>query len=53
MKKTKREIVLIVIYIDDLSITGDSNGDVCDVKLLLKQKFKMKDLGELQYFLGI
>ena len=33
--------------------TGDSDADIDDVKLLLKQKFEMKDLGELRYFLGI
>ena len=39
----------MVIYVDDLIIIGDSDADVCDVKLFLKQKFKMKDLGELQH----
>ena len=36
-------IVLIVIYVDDLIIIGDSDAYVCDVKLLLKWKFEMKD----------
>jgi hypothetical protein len=31
----------------------DSNVDIFDLKKLLKQKFEMKDLGELCYFLGI
>ena len=53
MKKIERGIVLIVIYIDDLIIIGDSDADVCDVNLLLKQKFEMKNLGELSYFFGI
>jgi len=34
-------------------ITGDSAIDIFDLKKLLKQNFKMKDLGELCYFLGI
>ena len=45
--------MLVVIYVDDLIVTGDSDADIADVKLLLKQKFEMKDLGELRYFLGI
>ena len=45
--------MLVVIYVDDLIVTGDSDADIDDVKLLLKQKFEMKDLGELHYFLGI
>jgi hypothetical protein len=32
---------------------GDNDVDISDLKKLLKQKFEMKDLGELHYFLGI
>ena len=53
MKKIDHGIVFIVIYVDDLIITGDSDADIFDLKKLLKQKFEMKDLGELRYFLGI
>jgi hypothetical protein len=53
VKKTNHGIVVIVIYVDDLIITGDSDADIFDLKKLLKQKFEMKDLGELRYFLGI
>ncbi len=34
-------------------IIGDNDVDISDLKKLLKQKFEMKDLGELRYFLGI
>ncbi len=53
MKKTNHGIVVIIIYVDDLIITGDSDEDIYDLKKLLKQKFEMKDLGELRYFLDI
>ncbi len=53
MKKTDRGIVVIVIYVDNLIITRDSDVDIFDLKKFLKQKFEMKDLGELRYFLGI
>jgi hypothetical protein len=53
VKKTDHGIVVIVIYVDDLIITRDSDEDIFDLKKLLKQKFEMKDLGELRYFLGI
>ncbi len=53
MKKTDHGIVVIVIYVDDLIITRDSVVDIFDSKKLLKQKFEMKDLGELHYFLNI
>jgi len=53
VKKTNHGIVVIVIYVDDLIIIGDSDADIFDLKKLLKQKFKMKDMGELHNFLGI
>jgi hypothetical protein len=53
VKKTNHGIIVIVIYVDDLIITGGNNVDISDLKKLLKQKFEMKDLGELRYFLGI
>jgi hypothetical protein len=53
VKKTDCEIVVIVIYVDDLIITRDSDGNISNLKHLLKQKFEMKDLGQLRYFLGI
>ncbi len=46
MKKTNREIIIIIICVNDLIITGDSDVDISDLKKLLKQKFEMKDLGE-------
>jgi hypothetical protein len=36
-----------------LIITRNSHVDIFDLKKLLKQKFEMKDLGKLHYFLGI
>ncbi len=53
MKKTDHRIVVIVIYVDDLIITRDNDVVIFDLKKLLKQKFEMKDLRELRYFLGI
>ncbi len=53
VKKTDHGIVIIVIYVDDLIIIGDSDADIFDLKKLLKQKFEMKDLEKLRYFLGI
>jgi hypothetical protein len=53
VKKTDHGIVVIVIYVDDLIITRDNDADIFDLKKLLKQKFEMKDLGELRYFFGI
>ncbi len=53
VKKTNHGIVIIVIYVNDLIIIGNSDAYIFDLNKLLKQKFEMKDLGELRYFLGI
>jgi len=53
VKKTNHGIVVIIIYVDDLIITGDSDVNIFDLKKLLKQNFEMKDLGKLRYFPSI
>ncbi len=53
MKKIDHGIIVIVIYVDDLIILGDSDAYISDLKKHLKQKFEVKDLGGLRYFLNI
>ncbi|MCO5596737.1 hypothetical protein L7F22_050806 [Adiantum nelumboides] len=53
VRKNENGIVIICIYVDDLIIGGDNEREIMHVKYLLKKVFDMKDLGELQYFLGI
>ncbi|XP_070005084.1 uncharacterized mitochondrial protein AtMg00810-like [Nicotiana sylvestris] len=47
------EEVIILVYVDDLLITGDDAGLIQEAKRTLQNNFKMKDLGTLKYFLGI
>jgi hypothetical protein len=42
VKKTNHGIIIIVIYVDDLIVTRDSDADIFYLKKLLKQKFEMK-----------
>jgi hypothetical protein len=53
VKKTDHGIVVIVIYVDDLIIIRNNATNISDLKKILKQKFEMKDLGKLHYFLSI
>jgi hypothetical protein len=53
VKRLDHGIVIIGIYVDNLIITRDSDVDIFDLKKLLKQKFEMKDLAKLHYFLSI
>jgi hypothetical protein len=44
---------LILLYVDDMLITGDDYEYIAFVKAHLSEQFHMFDLGPLSYFLGI
>ncbi|KAL3379683.1 hypothetical protein AABB24_000409 [Solanum stoloniferum] len=46
-------IIIVLVYVDDMLITGSFLKLIEYTKKALQQAFKMKDLGELKYFLGI
>lgn len=46
-------MVVILVYVEDLLITGNDVGLIEETKHVLHSHFKIKDLGELKYFLGI
>jgi hypothetical protein len=45
--------IFLVVYVDDIVITGDDSGGIAQLKQFLRQQFHIKDLGKLRYFLGI
>ena len=51
--KSPSGIVLILVYVDDLIITGTNNGLITKLQVVLHATFRMKDLGQLTYFLGL
>ena len=44
---------LLLLYVDDMTITGDDPEYIAFVKARLSEQFLMFDLGPLRYFLGI
>ena len=44
---------LLLLYVDDMLITGDDDEHISFVKKHLGEQFQMSDLGPLSYFLGI
>ena len=40
----------LIIYVDDMIITGDNKEEMSLLKERLFQEFEMKDLGRLEYF---
>jgi hypothetical protein len=46
-------ILYVTVYVDDLIMGGSSIDLIDEFKVQIKDKFKMKDLGELKYVLGM
>jgi hypothetical protein len=47
------ETLVVLVYVDDLIIAGNSNHAISQLKSTLQSRFPIKDLGHLNYFLGI
>jgi transposase InsO family protein len=50
---TSNKYIYLVVYVDDIVITGDDYEGIKALKQHLFQNFQTKDLGPLRYFLGI
>ena len=51
--RTPTGIVLLLIYVDDMIITGSDHAAIQQIKDQLHASFHMKDLSGLHYFLGL
>lgn len=47
------KIVILIVYVDDIILTGDYYEKLVRLKRKLAEEFKIKDLGALKYFLGM
>eukprot|EP00253_Pinus_taeda_P033245 PITA_33245 len=52
-KTVGNSLIILVLYVDDLILTGSDPILINHVKSSLKKKFEMTDLGHLHYFLGL
>eukprot|EP00253_Pinus_taeda_P018351 PITA_18351 len=52
-KKVGKSLTILVLYVDDLILTGSDPNLINHVKSSLKKKFEITDLGHLHYFLGL
>jgi len=53
IKESDGKILIVVLYVDDLTFIGTDNFLIVDFKKVMKNEFEMIDLGLLRYFLGI
>jgi hypothetical protein len=50
-KREEGHIMMLVVYVNDMIITGDDEDDIARLKVRLGKVFEVKDLGHLRYFL--
>ena len=53
LRKSDICIVVLLVYVDDIVITGSDSALLSQLKTHLSESFYMKDLGSLTYFLGL
>jgi hypothetical protein len=50
---TDSSFTTLLIYVDDIILAGTSLQEFARIKQIMDRAFKIKDLGQLKYFLGI
>ncbi|RVW85272.1 Retrovirus-related Pol polyprotein from transposon RE1 [Vitis vinifera] len=46
-------MTILIVYVDDIILTGDNTREVERLKKVLATEFEVKDLGQMRYFLGM
>ncbi|KAL0345270.1 UNVERIFIED_CONTAM: Retrovirus-related Pol polyprotein from transposon RE2 [Sesamum radiatum] len=52
-KSTATSLTVLIVYVDDILIAGESAADIQDIKTYLHNLFTIKDLGVAKYYLGL
>nr|XP_016467801.1 PREDICTED: uncharacterized mitochondrial protein AtMg00810-like [Nicotiana tabacum] len=53
IKSIGSHITIVVVYVDDILLSGNDEKEMSSLKLFLDAQFKIKNLGHLHYFLGL
>lgn len=53
IKSTSSTLTFLLVYVDDIIISGNNQAKIDSLKTYLQSNFKLKDLGNLKFFLGI
>lgn len=52
-KKEGDYVVFMAVYVDDILVVGNNTSKISSIKACLDSFFRIKDLGNLHYFLGL
>lgn len=52
-KHTNEQIVIVLVWVDDIVVAASNDSVLSEIKNQLHNRFKMKDLGQISWFLGI
>ncbi|KAF8401977.1 hypothetical protein HHK36_012928 [Tetracentron sinense] len=53
IRSSSHGIVVLLVYVDDILLTGSDTSGIVELQQVLQSSFHMKDLGSLTYFLGL
>ncbi|XP_051146976.1 uncharacterized mitochondrial protein AtMg00810-like [Andrographis paniculata] len=53
LRRGSAGITVLLLYVDDMIITGDDASGISELQAHLHRHFEMKSLGPLRYFLGL
>jgi len=53
INSSKGSFTALLVYVDDIILTRNDKEEIARIKQALNQTFKIKDLGNLRYFLGL
>ena len=53
LRRSGHGITILLLYVNDMIIIGDDMQGIQDLKHFLGRQIEMKDLGPLNYFLGL
>ncbi|XP_014506605.1 uncharacterized protein LOC106766389 [Vigna radiata var. radiata] len=53
LQRTPKGIVVLLVYVDDIVVIGSDQDVISRIKQILNSTFHMKELGHLNYFLGL
>ena len=52
-KHNGEKVTILIVYVDDIVITGNDESSIAQLKQALASEFQVKDLGQMRYFLGM